>query len=244
MASSSRVKVVLLSYERLRDEITDRIEEIESTLAGGELTQDEMKELLSSLLRERELMVEEIDDLREERYGWVSKIQGHRNAMKLRINELDEGTYNSLESAADRLNVSVGRLLNEIMALAVEKETASGEFPRVSSKDLTHMRRDKEPTIKIGHVRDLLITGADLDGVDTKVRLSHIGSLEFDASVRERQFLEKVGEINHCRLVKLPGDFSRLLAYAKSSFCGYFEFATSIKADQQARELGRPDHVS
>ena len=60
---------MLLSYERLRDEVAREIEQARAGIEGGELTSEEMKGLLSRLLRERELMVAELDELREARYG-------------------------------------------------------------------------------------------------------------------------------------------------------------------------------
>jgi len=77
------------------------------------------------------MIVEEIDELRETRYGWVSEVYNYSKGMKLRLSELDEETYNHLESAASRLHVGVGRLLNEMMEKVVERRD---EAPRDSPR--------------------------------------------------------------------------------------------------------------
>ncbi len=221
---------MLLSYERLRNEVTREVEEARAKIDGGELTLEEMRGLLSKFLRERELMVAEIDELREARYGWISDAQRLRDSMKLMLSELDEGTYNDLESVSSRLGVSVGRLLNEMMGRTVDKDSGSLGFPSLSSEDISHLLRRDEGAIKISHVRDLTISGEDLD-VEPRVRFSHIGSLEFDATVDENKFWSKVKGISHCQSVKFPSSFSRLLVFAKSSFCGSYEFVQGVSED-------------
>ena len=224
---------MLLNYQRLRDDITGKIEEARSRLEGGEMTTDEMRSLLSELLLEREMIVEEIDELRETKYGWLSEAYNYSNSMKLRLSELDEETYNHLESAASRLHVGVGRLLNEMMEKVVERRDEAPEgFPTISSKDLSHLWEKRKKSIKISHVGDLVVTKDDLEEMSSRVKFSHVRSLEFDPSVDERLFHEKVKNISHCKLVKFPEDFSKLLVYSKSSFCNRYEFIAPLEAGQ------------
>jgi hypothetical protein len=224
---------VLLSYQGLRDEITGKIEEARSRLERGEMTAEEMGGLLSDLLLEREMIVEEIDDLREARYGWASEAYEYSNSMKLRLGELDEETYNRLEFAASRLHVGVGRLLNEMMGKVLEKRDEAAEgIPAISSKDLSHLYEKRKASVKISHVGDLMVTREDLEEMGPRVKFSHVRSLEFDPSVGERLFHEKVKNISHCGLVRFPENFPKLLAYAKSSFCDYYEFTTPPEAGQ------------
>ncbi len=223
---------MLLSYQGLRDEITGKIGEARSRLERGEMSADEMRGLLSDLLRERQMIVEEVDDLREARYGWVSDTQSYRDSMKLMLSEVDEGAYNDLESTASRLNMSVGRLLNEMMGKAVEKRDDSMDLPTLSSEDLSHLRRAREESVKINHVEELVVDRGDLEELSYRVRFSHIRSLEFDPSVDEGLFHEKVKGISHCSLVRFPQGFSKLLAYAKSSYCNSYEFVMPLEAEQ------------
>ena len=224
---------MLLSYQGLRDEITGKIGETRSRLERGELSADEMRGLLSELLRERELIVEEVDDLRESRYGWVSEVRSYRESMKLMLSELDEGAYNDLESTASRLNMSVGRLLNEMMGKGVEKRDDSlTELPTLSSEDLSHLYRGLDESIKINHVGELVVDRGDLAELKHLVRFSHIRSLEFHPSVDEGMFHEKVKGISHCSLVRFPEGFSKLLAYAKSSYCDSYEFVAPVEPGQ------------
>lgn len=223
---------MLLSYQGLRDEITGKIGETRLRLERGEMSADEMRGLLSDLLRERDMIVEEVDDLREARYGWVSEAQSYRDSMKLMLSGVDEGAYNDLESTASRLNLSVGRLLNEMMEKAVEKRDDSMDLPTLSSEDLSHLRREREESVKINHVEELVVDRGDLEELSYRVRFSHIRSLEFDPSVDEGLFHEKVKGISHCSLVRFPQGFSKILAYAKSSYCNSYEFVMPLEAEQ------------
>lgn len=66
------MEAVLLSYEKLWNEITDRIKELKHRIDSENMTVEELTDILGSLLTERELMIEEIDELREARYGWMN----------------------------------------------------------------------------------------------------------------------------------------------------------------------------
>lgn len=216
---------MLLSYLGMRDEITKKIGETRSRIERDEVSTDEMLALLSDLLWEREMIIEEVDDLREVRYNWVSVTQSYRDSMKLILSEVDEVAYNDLESVASRLNMKVGRLLNEMMSIAVEKRDDPSTGPQmISSKDLSHLYTDHENSIEIDHVKELVVNRGDLTELSCQVRFSHIKRLEFDVSVDERLFHEKVKIISHCSLVRFPRSFSKLLAYAKSSYCNSYEF--------------------
>jgi polyhydroxyalkanoate synthesis regulator phasin len=229
---------MLLSYQRLRDEITRKTLEDRLRLERGGMSADEMRGLVSELLREREMVVEEVDELREQRYGWISEAQSRRDSMKLMLSELDEKTYNDLESVASRLNVDAGRLLNELMGKAVEKggDPSTG-LPTLSSEDLSHLHTEREDSIDINHVGELVVDRGDLAELRPRVKFSHIGRLEFDATVDEELFHEKVKGISQCRLVRFPEGFSKLLAYVKSSHCDGYEFVAPKDSGQQIHRV-------
>jgi hypothetical protein len=223
------MEAVLLSYEKLRNEITDRIKELKHKIASENMTAEELRDILESLLTERELMLEEIDELREARYGWMNVGVRYRDSMKLMLSELDEETYNDLSSLASKLDISIGSLLNEMMSQVTQKNNpAQSGFPTLSSNDLSHLWKRKEKTWNVSHQQNLVVTKTDLEEVDTRVKFSHINTLTFDSSIQMSQFHEKVKSINHCGTVKFPRGFSILLAYAKSHQCTFFEFTTGL----------------
>ena len=227
---------MLLSYQGLRDEVSREIEGCRSRLERGELSPDEMRGLLLGLLREREMIVEEVDDLREARYGWIFEAQGRRDSMKLMLSEMDEKAYNDLNSVASRLKVDAGRLLSELMAKAVGKAgDASAGLPTLSSGDISHLFKERDGSVKVNHVGELTVDRGDLAELRPQVRFSHIGRLEFDHTVDQGLFHEKVRGISHCGLVKFPEGFSKLLAYAKSSYCDGIEFAAPPGAGSQVQ---------
>jgi hypothetical protein len=228
------MEAVLLSYEKLRNEITGRIEELKHRIVSenmtvGELSARALRDILVKLLTERELMIEEIDDLRETRYGWMIDGVRYRDSMKLMLSELNEETYNNLSSLASKLDINVGSLLNEMMRQVIHKKAPDQTgFPTLSSQDLSHLGKKNERTWKISHQHNLVVTQRDLEKVDTRVQFSHINTLTFDSSIQMSQFHEKVKSINHCGTVKFPKDFSKLVAYAKCCQGSFFEFTTGL----------------
>jgi regulator of replication initiation timing len=221
---------VLLNYEKLRNEITDRIEELKNRITSEYMTVGELRDILMSLLTERELILEEINELREARYGWMIDDVRCRDSMKLMLSELNEETYNDLSSLASKLNISVGSLLNEMMnRVNQQKSLIQGEFPTISSKDLSHLWKKKERVLNVSRHNNFVVTKTDMEKVDTRVKFSHINTLIFDSSIQENLFHEKIKSINHCEIVKFPRGFSKLLAYAKSSHCSFFEFTTRAR---------------
>ena len=117
----------------LRDSINDSLEKVESRL--DELNKNEMISLIRDLISERKLIIEEIDELRESRYGWINQANNRIQSMKLILSRLDEGAYNNLQSKASRLGVEDGCLLNELM-LQVLAKYHNGDFPELSANDL------------------------------------------------------------------------------------------------------------
>ncbi|MCW4038577.1 MAG: hypothetical protein NWF13_07585 [Candidatus Bathyarchaeota archaeon] len=223
------MEALLLSYERLRNEITGRIEELKHRIASENMTVEELRDILGNLLTERELMIEEIDELREARYGWVIDCVRYRDSMKLMLSELNEETYNNLSSLASKLDIGIGSLLNEMMSQVIQKkDPAQRGLPTLSSNDLSYLGKKKEKTWNVSHHHNLVVTQMDFEEVDTRVKFSHIDTLVFDSSIQMSQFHEKVKSINHCGTVKLPRGFSKLLVYAKSNRCTFFEFTPEL----------------
>ena len=88
--------------------------------------------------------------------------------------------------------------------------------------------------MKVGHVKELTVDRGDLAELEPRVRFSHVERLEFDATVDEGLFHEKVKGISHCGLVRFPEGFSKLLVFAKSSFCSGYEFVAHPGVESQA----------
>ena len=210
----------LYSYEGLRDQINDRLDKLQSGL--DELSIEEMKHLLSDLLSERRIMIEEIDELRETRYGWISYANSRINSMKLLISTLDDETYNNLQAKASRLGVEDGKLLNELMQQTLEKPHSDG-LPELSSKDLSHLIKNSG-NISIQHMPDLTVSRQDLEESGYRVKFSHIDTLKFEADIDQELFYQKVKNISHCGRISLPSKISKLIAYAKAGYCKEYEF--------------------
>lgn len=210
----------LYSYEMLRDSINESLEKMESRL--DDLNKNEMISLIRDLISERKLIIEEIDELRESRYGWINQANNRIKSMKLILNRLDEGAYNNLQSKASRLGIEDGRLLNELMLQALTK-SHNGDFPQLSANDLAYLRRG-EGHVTIEHLKELVVSRIDLEESKYRVKFAHINNLKFEADIDSEIFYNKVKEISHCRRVSFSKIISKLLVYAKAGFCREYEF--------------------
>ena len=211
---------VLLSYDELRDSINDRTAEIENRL--DDVPPEELRDLMRDLLTERKLVIEEVDELRESRYGWTNRIHQRTNSMKLMISNLDEETYNLLQAKASRLGLEGGTFLNELMHQASFK-SGDGGLPELSSKDIKHLMRDAG-YIKVEHLTHMHVTSKDLEDLEHRIKFSHIKRVEFDKEIDVDLFNNKVKSINHCGTVVFPAGFSRLHAFAKAAYCREYIF--------------------
>jgi len=210
----------LYSYEMLRDSINDSLEKMQSRL--DELNNNEMISLIRDLISERKLIIEEIDELRESRYGWINHANNRVQSMKLMLSWLDEGVYNNLQSKASSLGIEDGKLLNELMRQALAK-SQNEDFPELSAKDIAYLRKG-EGHISIEHLSELVVSRKDLEESKYRVKFAYIDDLKFEADIDNELFYKKVKGISHCGRVKLPTNISKLLVYAKACFCREYEF--------------------
>jgi len=211
----------LYSYEALRDRINDSLDTIQ--LGFDDLSNDEMRSLLRDLISERKIMVEEIDELRESRYGWINHANKHIHSMKLLLSNLDDETYNNLKAKASRLGVEEGQLLNELMKQAIAKPQNRG-LPELSSKDISHLKKKDTGYITIQHIPELMVTRKDLEDTTHRVKFAHIGKLEFNLDIDKDLFYQKVKNIHHCGRISIPTKISKLLVYAKAGYCREYKF--------------------
>jgi len=184
----------LYSYEALRDRINDSLDTIQ--LGFDDLSNDEMRSLLRDLISERKIMVEEIDELRESRYGWINHANKHIHSMKLLLSNLDDETYNNLKAKASRLG----------------------------SKDISHLKKKDTGYITIQHIPELMVTRKDLEDTTHRVKFAHIGKLEFNLDIDKDLFYQKVKNIHHCGRISIPTKISKLLVYAKAGYCREYKF--------------------
>ena len=210
----------LYSYEALRDRINDILNTIQ--LGVDELSHDDMSSLLKELILERKIMVEEIDELRESRYGWIDHANNSIHSMKLLLSNLDDETYNNLKAKASRLGIEDGRLLNELMKQVIAKPP-NGDLPELSSRDISHLKKDTG-YITIQHIPELIVTRKDLKDTTYRVKFAHIGKLEFNLDIDKDLFYQKVKNINHCGIISIPTKISKLLVYAKAGYCREYKF--------------------
>ncbi|MHA2249752.1 MAG: hypothetical protein ACXAD7_05290 [Candidatus Kariarchaeaceae archaeon] len=209
----------LINIEQLKDEITKVIDQYREKLENEAVTKNEFIALIDTLLEERELIIEEVEDLRYNR-----SYRNYHQDFHMIVNDIDEDAFNSLGVLAQRLNTSTGALLSVLMEQTVE--LFDDEFPTLSSAMIKPKIRYKDNVISINHVKSMQITDKDLQEIleaDTKVSFNHIKELSFE-NVDFELFKQTVETINHCRIVKFPDSWSKLTLFIKCNFIKYFEF--------------------
>jgi hypothetical protein len=218
----------LLNYEELRDSINNRTTDLNNRL--DTMPPDMLRGLLRELLAERRLVVEEVDEIRESRNRWLQDFRSYVNSMTLMVSDIDDESYNMLQSKASRLGLTPGKLLNELMWKASSK-SEGGSLPEISSGDIIHLRRD-ENVIKIQHLPSIQVSRDDLLKLEHKVKFAHIKAIEFCQDVDVELFNIKVKAVNHCSRVVFPPGVGKLLAYAKAGFCREYVFNENVAGNQ------------
>ena len=209
----------LLNAQQLREQLTNRLNDLQSSIQSPDFGKPELTLLLEAMLEERHLIMEEYDYQLNRR----SQTYYVDNSFQLMIPSMDPEQFNSLSLLASRLELSVGTLLSVFMELFNEHFT--DDQPILTANMLSDKLKRRN-SIRISHYPKVVIREQDLLELSDEglwVKLSHIGTLEFD-QVPYELFAKTVDTISHCTTVTLPADYPKYLVYYKSFFCKQLEF--------------------
>lgn len=212
----------IFNQDQVRLEITKAVAEYQAKLQDRAISKESLISLIESLLVDRQLIIDEIDEMKEIQDGWFPNMFRRRHSnFKMMIDDLDESVYNDLSNLAIKLDLPSGDVLSFLM-----KEVVShfdGTFPELSGKMLEPLHRRKMLNITISSQETLSVSHQDLVEMGAKVSFNSIDVLQF-VDVDLETFKTFVGNINHCGLIQVPATFSKLLVYAKCNHCGLIEF--------------------
>lgn len=182
-----------------------------------------LRHLLHSLVLERTLLYAELEEMKENLFPYIPRIQFSDLAFSLVLDSLDTQTYNELLSLSKILRMSPGHLLTQLMTQFIKKQ-ASVEEPMLKAYDLIQMVRKSSPaTLTVKSLEILTVTEEDLTGVKGRVDFRSIDTLEF-LDVSPQTFMQKVHSIRSCSLVRVPAVLPRIFLYAKIDNCDLVEF--------------------
>ncbi len=215
----------ILNVGLLQDAILQEIETYRDKLQlNNKATANQLKPLINSLLSERELILDELDEIKDIFLAPVPLIFRKDHQTKLVLSEVDEGIYNDFVALSNRLALPVGMILSSLMKTLIEGEKNSiNEVPHRSLKQL--LRRQAK--VSISHHHYLEVSQNDLMQLDEKISFSHINYLKFSCDIDVGTFMKKVKTISHCQYVNVPENFPKLLVYAKLYGCVAVKFAFS-----------------
>lgn len=208
---------------QLRTELSQEIEEYRNKVQKKEVSYEEMEALMVKIFSEREIMLNEIDALKESQNKWIRKDDLIEQSFNLLIEEIDELLYNDFYNLSKKLGYDPGEVLTSLMEDFVLR--FDGVFPDFSADSLKMLLK-KKAEISVSHQDQLTITNEDLLDLsepNTQINFNHIGTLEF-VNVELKTFKEFVSSINRCQLVRVPQTIPKLLLYTKCHKCSYFEF--------------------
>ncbi|MFW9915469.1 MAG: hypothetical protein ACFFGZ_07635 [Candidatus Thorarchaeota archaeon] len=211
----------LFNPDQVRNMIADAITEYRAKLQDKTLSKKTLISLVESLLVDRQLIIDEIDEIKEIQEGWIPIMFRKRADFKLVLDELDESAYNDLSSLAAKLDLSPGEVLSFLMKEVVEN--ADGTFPELSSKILEPLQKKRMLRISIHSQETLTVSHQDLVEIQAKVSFNRIDILQF-VDIDLETFKTYVDRIHHCGLVQVPSSLSKLLVYAKCNHCDQIEF--------------------
>lgn len=132
----------------------------------------------------------------------------HKN---ITIRGINAEIYSEFSKKIKSLDMNIGDALSKMMT-DINKDF-DDTFPQISSKSLKVKAR-----LYIEHYNELSVNKNDLEESGGRVIFQHIKHLTLEADVTKEVFLEYVGRIQHCQVVKIPSSIPKLLAYSKIQF--------------------------
>ncbi|MFX1252431.1 MAG: hypothetical protein ACFFCZ_12575 [Promethearchaeota archaeon] len=226
------MSVELVNMNQLRSKIDGALKEYVK-LPKEEIPIEALTSIINTLIFERNLLIREIDELKENQEQWLPIIYRKLGEFNLVINDLKDTVFNDFTSFAQKLGLTPGELLSFLMKKVVTKLHHSKKgrnsvqfkeelFPQLSTEDLEEIWKSRDK-YEIYDLENLSITKEDLIEADSQISFSNIRLLEF-IDIDQKLFMTYVDKIKNCGLVRVPKSISKLLLYAKCSYCDQFEF--------------------
>ncbi|MHA1449479.1 MAG: hypothetical protein ACTSP4_08680 [Candidatus Hodarchaeales archaeon] len=210
--------VQVYSLEQLRTLVEDSTSAFREKLATGEIDHVEISKFISSLLTERRLLLDTVDDLKNAQMTLKNSIFHQKDLTTLVINEMNGSLYNDFCIASYKLGITSGKALTLLMkeVLRVNKD----DFPVITAKILV---AGETEVVRISDHRFLKVYSKDLIETDAPVSFDHIEYLDLE-KVDSHVFLKYIRLISNCAYIRLSSSIPKLLVYTKSNKCGFFEF--------------------
>ncbi|MFX1545671.1 MAG: hypothetical protein ACFFCU_05620, partial [Promethearchaeota archaeon] len=173
------MSIKVFNPTQLRSELSKEIEEYRNQVQKKAITKEETETLIEKILFEREILLNEIDVLKEAHNRWIRKYDLNDQSLSILIKEIDELLYNDFYNLSKKLNYDPGEILTSLMEDFVLK--FDGIFPDFSANSLRKLIKRQEE-ISVNHQEQLTITEEDLldlSGTSMMINFNNIDILEF-----------------------------------------------------------------
>ena len=205
------------NLDQIRANLSQQLITLREEIQLGTIPKENLRDLLLATIYERELLLNEIDSLKDTQNSLYSRSTSYIEPKSLLIlSEIDENLFNDFHNFAIRHQRASGEILSHLMVQFLSKFD-NQHFPKLSAIELSQTLMKLQPRLEVSHHENLKIVDSDLEELDLKVNFTHIDSLELDLS--PEVFISSINQIKHCKIVKIPSSVPKLLAYAKISNC-------------------------
>lgn len=215
------VTVQLLNLSQLRNKLSLQIQDIHEKIHSDVVKESELIALLDALLVERDFLLNELDTFKLQQDQWLKNVSTIGNEFSLLLSELDESIYNDFVNLAHRLEIPIGELISILMN-EITTSREDKKFPRLSAHDLEQIWVNRHKRVCIGHQSTVQVTENDLLEYGGYVIFENIDLLEF-VDVELHTFIKYVKAIRNCRRVVFPSNYPKMIIFARSSNCDFFE---------------------
>ncbi|MCK4849034.1 MAG: hypothetical protein KAT16_08425, partial [Candidatus Heimdallarchaeota archaeon] len=217
--------IEILNLAQLRTHLSQQILQLQEEKLNEALSLEESRSLLSSLLTERKLFLDEVDSLKASQRSENFHFSDNSDSLLI-LSEIDQDVYNDFQNFSRKLRRTDGEILSNLMTLFLKYINDNGQYPDLSAKELVSMVKGLIPTIRVANHDYIRITNADLQELDVKVNFRNIDNLILD--VNPTNFISRINSIRDCDIVQVPNSLPKLLVYLKINNCREIRFLPSI----------------
>ncbi len=213
--------VEIINPSQLKTSLSHQIFKLTENLKAENISYEEILDLFRNIIKEREFLISEIDNLKSILQTYESVMQVKSNPLVITLSEIEENLYNDFESLSSKLGRSDGEILNILMELFLARNEKYA-FPKLTASELVGRVKGTISTVRIRNHRFLRISDQDLENLDGKIDFDNIKTIILD--VTPENFVKYVNSIKRCAEVHVSTTISKLMVYARTSECQEIHF--------------------
>ncbi|MFW9853675.1 MAG: hypothetical protein ACFFFG_01350 [Candidatus Thorarchaeota archaeon] len=229
MSSNSKVFNTL----QIQSTLASDIEQYRKRMILDEMRQKDMEVLIEKLLLEREILMTDLADLKDNLSQFATNVTYDIRSLNLLLSSIDEITYNDFFNLSNKLQMAPGKVLSSLMKDFIDS-TREGVLKDFSTRNLENLIRQTRPRISISNQEEISVSRQDLIDLKMRIDFKNIKVLNFEFDVDLETFNAFVGSISNCNLVRIPVSIPKLIIWSKSRECSYYQLYDSESKEKKA----------